>query len=110
MKDKLWFGAAYYPEYLPNRPIEEDMHLMKEAGINLIRVAESTWSTWEPRDGEFDFSILKNVLETAPAYGLSVIVGTPTYAIPPGWPGNTRTFCPRLTAAHAAMGIGRTLT
>lgn len=83
MKDKLWFGAAYYPEYLPNRPIEEDMRLMKEAGFNLIRVAESTWSTWEPRDGEFDFSILKKVLETAPTYGLNVIVGTPTYAIPP---------------------------
>ena len=83
MKDKLWFGAAYYPEYLPGRPIEEDMHLMREAGINLIRVAESTWSTWEPRDGEFDFSLLCQTLETARKYGLDVIVGTPSYAIPP---------------------------
>jgi len=83
VKDKLWFGAAYYPEYLPGRPIEEDMHLMREAGINLIRVAESTWSTWEPRDGEFDFSLLCQTLETARKYGLDVIVGTPSYAIPP---------------------------
>jgi len=83
MNDKLWFGAAYYPEYLPGRPVEEDMRLMREAGFNLIRVAESTWSTWEPRDGEFDFSILKNTLKAAQTYGLSVIVGTPTYAIPP---------------------------
>jgi len=83
MNDKLWFGAAYYPEYLPGRPVAEDMRLMREAGFNLIRVAESTWSTWEPRDGEFDFSILRDTLEAAQAFGLSVIVGTPTYAIPP---------------------------
>ena len=83
MQDKLWFGAAYYPEYLPHRSIEEDMRLMREAGFNLIRVAESTWSTWEPQDGVFDFSVLRETLETAQDYGLSVIVGTPTYAIPP---------------------------
>lgn len=83
MPDKLLFGAAYYPEYLPGRPIEEDMRLMKEAGFNLIRVAESTWSTWEPRDGVFDFSLLEKTLDAAQKYGLSVIVGTPTYAIPP---------------------------
>ena len=65
MQNKLWFGAAYYPEYLPHRPIEEDMRLMREAGFNLIRVAESTWSTWEPRDGVSDFSILRETLERA---------------------------------------------
>lgn len=83
MPDKLLFGAAYYPEYLPRRPIEEDMRLMKEAGFNLIRVAESAWSTWEPREGVFDFSLLQKTLNAAQNYGLSVIVGTPTYAIPP---------------------------
>lgn len=83
MKDNLLFGVAYYPEYLPGRPVEEDLRLMKEAGFNLIRVAESTWSTWEPRDGEFDFSILKNLLDAAQSQEISVIVGTPTYAIPP---------------------------
>lgn len=83
MQDKLWYGVAYYPEYLTRRPIEQDMCLMKEAGFNLIRVAESTWSTWEPREGEFDFSLLEKTLDVAQQYGLSVIVGTPTYAIPP---------------------------
>ncbi len=83
MQDKLWFGAAYYPEYLSHRPMEEDMRLMKKAGFNLIRVAESTWSTWEPKEGEFDFSLLERTLDTAQNFGISVIVGTPTYAIPP---------------------------
>ncbi len=81
--DRLLYGAAYYPEYEPCERMEEDMELMEKAGFNLIRVAESAWSTWEPRDGEFDFSILRRTLEAAGRHGLSVIVGTPTYAIPP---------------------------
>ena len=83
MKDKLLFGAAYYAEYMPEERIEKDMALLTEAGFNVIRVAESAWGTWEPRDGEFDFSLLTKVLDAAHTHGISVIVGTPTYAIPP---------------------------
>lgn len=46
--DKLLFGAAYYREYLPMERLHEDIKLMKEAGINYVRIAESTWSTFEP--------------------------------------------------------------
>ncbi len=81
--DKLLYGAAYYPEYEPCQRMEEDMDMMVRAGFNLIRVAESAWSTWEPRDGEFDFTLLRRTLACAERHGLSVIVGTPTYAIPP---------------------------
>lgn len=83
MKAKLWYGAAYYAEYMPEERLERDMELLTQAGFNLIRVAESAWSTWEPREGEFDFSQLLRVLDAAQAHGLDVIVGTPTYAIPP---------------------------
>lgn len=81
--DKIYFGAAYYDEYMPVSRVDEDMRMMKEAGMNVIRIAESTWSTWEPRDGEFDFTSLHRMLAGAKKYGISVIVGTPTYAIPP---------------------------
>ena len=81
--EKLYYGAAYYDEYMPVSRVEEDMKLMKAAGMNVIRIAESTWSTWEPRDGEFDFTSLHRMLKGAQKYGISVIVGTPTYAIPP---------------------------
>ena len=81
--DKIYFGAAYYDEYMPVSRVDEDMRMMKEAGMNVIRVAESTWSTWEPRDGEFDFTSLHRMLAGAKKYGISVIVGTPTYVIPP---------------------------
>lgn len=59
------------------------MSMMEAAGFNLIRIAESTWSTWEPQDGVFDFSHLHRVLKAAQRHGIAVIVGTPTYAIPP---------------------------
>lgn len=82
-REKLYYGAAYYDEYMPETRVETDMGLLKEAGFNLIRIAESTWSTWEPEDGVFDFTSLHRVLKAAQANGISVIVGTPTYAIPP---------------------------
>ena len=55
---------------------------MEKAGMNTIRIAESTWSTIEPKDGIFDFTHLDKMLEAAARHHISVIVGTPTYAIP----------------------------
>ncbi|HET6252807.1 MAG TPA: beta-galactosidase [Puia sp.] len=80
--DTLRYGAAYYYEYMPQDRLEKDVQLMKEAGINTVRVAESTWGVWEPRDGVFDFSKLDRVLDAMDRAGIRVIVGTPTYAIP----------------------------
>ena len=80
--NKLLYGAAYYDEYLPVDRIETDMEMMKKAGMNVIRVAESTWSTWEPQDGVFDFTHLHRMLSCSKKHGIQVIVGTPTYAVP----------------------------
>ena len=81
MKDFV-FGAAYYEEYAQEDRLERDMQLMREAGMNTVRIAESTWSVEEPRCGEFDFSHVLRVIEAAGRYGMHVIIGTPTYAIP----------------------------
>ena len=80
--DHLLFGSAYYSEYLPYDRVEKDMEMMAKAGMNTIRIAESTWSTIEPQDGVFDFTHLDKMLNAAAKFGISVIVGTPTYAIP----------------------------
>ena len=50
-EQRIAYGAAYYDEYMPLSRVEEDMALMEQAGMNIIRIAESTWSTWEPREG-----------------------------------------------------------
>lgn len=80
--DQIYYGAAYYDEYMPCDRIREDMRMLREAGMNVIRIAESTWATMEPHDGVFDFTHLDRMLDASAAEGIQVIVGTPTYAIP----------------------------
>ena len=80
--DKLLFGVAYYDEYMPYERLEKDVQMMKDAGINVVRIAESTWSTEEPQEGVFDFSHIDRVLNAMHKAGIKVIVGTPTYAVP----------------------------
>lgn len=79
---ELLYGVAYYDEYMPYDRLETDIQMMKDAGINVVRIAESTWSTHEPQNGVFDFSSVDRVLEAMHKAGMKVIVGTPTYAIP----------------------------
>lgn len=98
--DRLLFGAAYYDEYLPEDRMETDMEMMKRAGMNVIRIAESTWSTWEPQDGVFDFTHLHRMLTCSAKHGISVIVGTPTYAVPT-W--LVRKYPDILTETHAGQ-------
>lgn len=80
--EKLLYGVAYYDEYMPYERLNEDIRMMKEAGINVVRIAESTWSTHEPQNGEFDFTSVDRVLDAMHEAGIRVIVGTPTYAVP----------------------------
>lgn len=80
--EKILYGAAYYYEYLPYDRLDEDIKMMTEANINLVRIGESTWSRYEPQEGVFDFASVQKVLDAMYAAGISVIVGTPTYAIP----------------------------
>ena len=80
--NKLLYGVAYYYEYLPYDRLEEDIKMMKAAGINVVRIAESTWSTYEKQEGQFDFSTVTKVLDAMEEAGIDVIIGTPTYAVP----------------------------
>ena len=78
----ILFGAAYYEEYSPTDRLDEDIKMMKAANITVVRIAESTWGTLEPKAGVFDFSHVDRVLNAMDKAGIHVIVGTPTYAIP----------------------------
>ncbi len=81
--DTVLYGVSYYYEYMPYERLEEDVRMMKEAGINFVRAGESTWSSFEPREGEFEFAWLERVLDHLHKAGIKVILGTPTYSIPP---------------------------
>ncbi|NHA66459.1 beta-galactosidase [Phycicoccus sp. CMS6Z-2] len=78
----MLFGAAFYDEYRRTGSLAQDLDLMVGAGFTVIRVGESVWSTWEPSPGEFSLDWLAPVLDGAYERGLSVVLGTPTYAVP----------------------------
>jgi beta-galactosidase len=79
------YGVAYYNEYMPgdqNARLGKDVALMKAAGLNVVRMGESTWSLWEPEDGQFDYSWMDRVVDAMGKAGIKVILGTPTYSVP----------------------------
>jgi beta-galactosidase len=78
------FGVDYYPEHWPEERWETDARLMREAGMNVIRLAEFAWVKMEPQPGIFDFDWLERAIEVFHKEGISVILGTPT-ASPPAW-------------------------
>src|SRR5919112_772452 len=80
---RVLFGAAYYHEYQPYERLKTDLDLMADAHFSVIRVGESVWSTWEPDNGRFDLDWLQPVLDGAHERGIAVLLGTPTYAVPP---------------------------
>lgn len=100
--EHLLFGAAYYSEYLPYDRVEKDMEMMEKAGMNTIRIAESTWSTLEPQEGIFDFTHIDKMLDAAKRHHISVIIGTPTYAIPT-W--LVKKFPDIIAITHGGQGI-----
>ena len=81
--DTFLYGAAFYEEYMPQDRLEKDVALMEQAGINVVRVGESTWSRWEPEDGRFEFAWMDRIVERLARAHIRVIMGTPTYSIPP---------------------------
>ncbi|RPI42436.1 MAG: beta-galactosidase, partial [Bacteroidetes bacterium] len=80
--DRILYGVAYYREYMPADRLKEDVKLMKDCGINVVRIAESTWAYQEPQDGVFNLDYLTEIMDLMHQNGIQVIVGTPTYAFP----------------------------
>lgn len=80
--DNVLYGAAYYHEYMPYERLDEDIRLMKRAGLTVVRVGESAWGVFEPQEGNFEFEWMDRILDKMHAAGIKVILGTPTYSIP----------------------------
>ncbi len=76
------YGAAYYHEYMPYERLATDVSMMSQAGLSVIRMGESTWSLWEPREGVFEYAWMDRVVDAMGKAGIKVIMGTPTYSIP----------------------------
>lgn len=77
-------GVCYYPEHWPPSMWAADAAEMKSIGLSLVRIGEFAWSKLEPKEGEFDFDWLDQVMDILGDAGLKVILGTPS-ATPPRW-------------------------
>ncbi|MBQ3340976.1 MAG: beta-galactosidase [Kiritimatiellae bacterium] len=76
------FGTSYYPEDRTREQWVADVRLMKELGIDMVRVGEFNWSGFEPREGEFDFSQYHDFLDLLLQNGMKAMMCTPCAAIP----------------------------
>ena len=82
--DKVYVGAAYYPELWDLSEVDKDIERMHAAGVNVARIGEFAWSRMEPKEGEFDFSWLHEVVDKLYAAGIDSILCTPS-CTPPRW-------------------------
>lgn len=78
------FGGDYNPEQWPREVWDEDVALMRRAGVNLVSVGIFSWALLEPAEGEYDWAWLDDLLGLLHANGIAVDLATPT-AAPPAW-------------------------
>jgi beta-galactosidase len=81
---KVLYGGDYNPEQWPEEVWQEDVRLMRDAGVNLVSVAIFSWAKLEPRPGEYNFDWLDRVIALLWDNGISVCLATAT-ASPPPW-------------------------
>lgn len=79
-----YLGAAYYPETWPREQLDEDIRLMREAGMNVMRIAEFAWSSMEPAEGRLELGWLRRVVDKLAQAGIATIMCTPS-CTPPAW-------------------------
>ncbi|WP_345763497.1 beta-galactosidase [Diaminobutyricibacter sp. McL0608] len=120
--DSPWFGGDYNPEQWPEAVWDEDVDLMRRAGVNLVTVGVFAWSLLEPEEGRYEFGWLDNVLNLLHESGVKVDLATAT-AAPPPWlshqypeslpvtadgvrlsPGSRQGYCPSSPAYRRAAG------
>ncbi|MFB7025708.1 MULTISPECIES: beta-galactosidase [unclassified Streptomyces] len=78
------YGGDYNPEQWPREVWQEDVRLMREAGVTLVTVGVFSWSRIQPRPGTYDWSLLDEVLDLLYEHGIAVDLATAT-AAPPPW-------------------------
>ena len=61
----LLHGGDYNPDQWLDRPdiLEEDIRMMKKAGINSATLGVFSWSVYEPLEGEYNFEWLVDIID-----------------------------------------------
>lgn len=80
----LLYGADYNPEQWPEATWQEDMRLMKLAGVNIVSLNIFSWASLEPRPEEYHFAHLDRMMDLLAEHGVMADLATAT-ASPPTW-------------------------
>lgn len=102
---EIAYGGDYNPEQWPREVWDEDVRLMREAGVTLVSVGIFSWGLIETSAGEFDFSWMDELLDLLHAHGIAVDLGTPT-ASPPAWFFHEHPESRIVTADGSVIGFG----
>lgn len=80
----LWHGGDYNPEQWARTPgiWDEDLRLMRLAGVNALSVGIFAWTALEPEEGRFEFGWLDRIMDRLAANGAFAILATPSGARP----------------------------
>jgi len=78
------YGADYNPDQWPEEVWDEDVRLMREAGVNIVSLGIFAWSRIQPAEDVWDFEWLDRVIDKLHAGGIQVNLATAT-ASPPPW-------------------------
>src|SRR5258707_2466070 len=80
----ILYGADYNPEQWPETVWQEDMRLMKLAGVNMVSINIFSWASLEPRPEEYHFAQLDRIMDLLAEHGIMADLATAT-ASPPTW-------------------------
>ena len=77
-------GGDYNPEQWLDYPeiLEEDIRLMKEAGVNCVTLGVFSWAVLEPEEGVYDTRWLEEMVDRLGEEKIQVILATPSGAMP----------------------------
>jgi beta-galactosidase len=80
----LWLGVDYHPEDWPEERWPDDIQLMSEAGINVVRLAQHAWASLEPAPGTYRFDWLDSAIGLLGAARIFTLLTIPI-STPPPW-------------------------
>lgn len=77
-------GGDYNPEQWLEYPeiLEKDIEYFKKAHINEVSLGIFSWSMLEPKEGDYHFEWMEEIIDRLYANGISVILATPSGARP----------------------------
>ena len=101
----ILYGADYNPEQWPEKVWQEDMRLMKLAGVNMVSINIFSWASLEPRPDEYHFAQLDRIMDLLAEHGMMVDLATAT-ASPPTWMSRVYPAMRPVTSAGVRLSHG----